>query len=108
MNDDDKKKKGNIDLGSLKPALSKTVRIMRPYVGVFFFLVSSLAYGFVILRINSLSSAQVDDSTVQEKVNATPSPHVDSAVIKQLESLKDNSVNVQTLFQDNRINPFKE
>src|SRR5690349_17521999 len=100
---DDTKKKGAINLGSLKPVLSKVVRALRPYVGVFFFLLISLAYSFVILRINALSSAKVDDSVVQKKANATPSPHVDSATIKQLESLKDNSVNVQTLFQDNRI-----
>lgn len=94
--------------GSLTKSFAKFIRLVKPYIAVLFFLLIALAYGFVILRINALSKAEVDPSAVSEQVKASPTPRIDANAIKQLETLKDNSVNVQTLFEESRTNPFQE
>ncbi len=99
----------NIQLSqSLKPLSSKFAHIFKPYMGIIFFLLLASIYGFVIFRINTLSSATADSSEVSSKVKAAPTPRIDAHAIKQLQSLKDNSVNVQTLFEQKRTNPFEE
>jgi len=101
-------KNQSISLKSFAVTGGKIARALRPYAGVLFFLLIAAAYGFVILRINSLSTAPVDQSAVDSQAQSAAKPHVDANTIQQLQALKDNSVNVQTLFQDNRLNPFQE
>jgi len=93
---------------SLAVPLEKFGAGLKRYGGVLFFLLLAMVYAFMILRINMLSNVQVDQSEVSSKVKATGVPRVHAADALRLESLKDNSVNVQTLFEQNRTNPFQE
>lgn len=96
----------NLDLKSLGSSLPALGKKLSKYASFGFFLLLAAVYGFMILRINMLSSAQPDPSEV---TNAQiSSPHIDPKVADKLQSLKDNSVNVQTLFNDSRNNPFNE
>ncbi|HJQ09365.1 MAG TPA: hypothetical protein VJ836_07865 [Candidatus Saccharimonadales bacterium] len=58
--------------------------------------------------MNTMSTAAVDESKVTEQVQALATPRIDEDAIKQLQTLKDNSVNVQALFDESRTNPFQE
>lgn len=98
----------NIALGSPLPLLLGLLQKLRPYVGVMIFLLLAATYGFIIMRINSLSNPAVDPSAVLTEVTATPTPRIDANAAEQLQSLKDNNVNVQTLFEEGRTNPFQE
>ncbi|HSX29576.1 MAG TPA: hypothetical protein VLE73_03390 [Candidatus Saccharimonadales bacterium] len=98
----------NLNLGSLSVVGAKIGAVFKRYGGVFFFLLFASVYAFVILRINTLSNVQADPSQATAKASAVMVPRIDAAAAKQLESLKDNSVNVQTLFEQNRTNPFQE
>lgn len=98
----------NLELKSPLAALSDASRKVRPYVGVLLFLLFAGAYGYTVMQINSLSNPQVDSSAVTAEVKSSPTPRIDDQAIRQLESLKDNSVNVQALFEQGRTNPFQE
>lgn len=92
-----------------KKAIAKAigyVQKVRPYMFVFFLVFVACLYGLVVTKVNSLVSAQPSDDAVSSQVKAAKVPHFDQAVIKQLQSLQDNSVSVQTLFDDARNNPF--
>lgn len=80
---------------------------IRPYRYLVFLLFVTLLYGFVLYRINSLSNEQPTDTAVAGQVQAAQLPRFNETVIKQLKSLQDNSVNVQTLFDEARNNPFQ-
>jgi len=89
----------------------KAVAILRRvsrYGVVLFLIFIALIYGFVILRINSLSNAQPTDNAVTSQVQAARIPHIDKSVVDQLQSLQDNSVSVKSLFNQARANPFQE
>ena len=90
------------------PILMKLARKLQPYLNVILFVMFALVYAFMIIKINSLSNTPVDESEVLNQVNSTPAPRIDADAVKQLQTLKDNSVNVQTLFEENRSSPFQE
>jgi len=78
------------------------------YRSVLFLVFVALIYGFVILRINSLSNAQPTNDAINSQVQAAQIPHIDQSVVNQLQSLQDNSVSVKSLFNQARANPFQE
>jgi hypothetical protein len=100
--------KQDMNLDGIMRGAGKAFSRVMPYTGLLFFVMLSLMYAYVILQINNLSSAPVDDNTVTTEISKSPSLHVDPAAAGQLQSLKDNSSNVQTLFEQSRTNPFQE
>lgn len=80
---------------------------LRPYSLLVFLLFVALLYGFVLLRISNLSNLQPPEEAVNSQVKAAALPHIDQSVVNQLQSLQNNSVNVQALFNQARNNPFQ-
>ncbi len=80
---------------------------LRRYSLLSFIIFVSLIYGFLLFRINSLSGQQPTEAAINKQIKAAKIPQIDKSVVKQLESLQDNSVNVQTLFNQARSNPFQ-
>lgn len=105
-----KSSSGDIDLKAIVPMLRKALLATLRYGGLLFFVLVAGVYSFVVFRINDLSNAQPTDSdistTAQSKTTAIP--NIDPAVVQQLQDLKDNSTNVQALFDQARSNPFNE
>lgn len=95
------------DLKSLIAKASLGVEKVRRFSFFLFIGFVAILYGFVVFRIQSLTSAQPSPDSVTSQVKAAQVPHIDKSVVKQLESLNDNSVNVQTLFNEARSNPFQ-
>ncbi len=95
---------------NFKSLVTKGVAILKQvqrYGIVLFLVFVLLLYSFIVLRINSLSNIQPSSDAVSSQVKAARIPHVDQSVVKQLQSLQDNSVSVQTLFNQARSNPFQ-
>ncbi len=80
---------------------------LRRYSLLSFVLLIGLIYGFLLFRINTLSGQQPSEVAISQQIKAAKIPQIDKAVVKQLESLQDNSVNVKTLFNQARSNPFQ-
>ncbi len=100
-------KQPSINLKSLAPKLSELGHRLRPYRLFAFLLFIVLLYGFLLLRIDSLMNAQPSEDAVTSQIQAAKLPHVDQSVIERLRSLRNNSVNVQSLFNKARSNPFQ-
>ena len=96
-----------LSLRAMPAKLNPLVAKLKHYELVIFVVFVAAIYGFVLMRINSLSHVQPSPQAVTSQVQAARVPHIDAAVVKQLESLQDNSVSVQTLFDQARSNPFQ-
>lgn len=96
------------DLKNIGPQLLAAAQKLSAYAGLLFFLLVAGVYGFVLFRINTLADIQPSEADISAQAPTTTIPKVDPRVVEQLESLKDNSVNVQTLFDEARANPFQE
>jgi hypothetical protein len=104
----EKSGKQDISLKQLTAVFGATSKKLQQFVGFFIFLILAALYAFVIVRISQYSNPVVTDNEVTSKVAASPTPKIDQDAANKLKSLEDNSVNVQTLFDQGRINPFGE
>jgi len=99
----------NAGLKSLPEKFTAGLRTLLRYRVFLFFLLLAAVYGFLVFRISVLNGAEPSSTDVSAQTQTTPPvPHIDQNVVKQLKSLQDNSVSVQTLFNDARNNPFQE
>lgn len=80
---------------------------LRRYSLLLFFVIVAMIYGFLLLRITTLSNQQPTEADISNQINSSQIPHIDKSVVKQLQSLEDNSVSVQALFNQARSNPFQ-
>lgn len=101
------KDKSGLNIKSQLAQASAYLPRLQRYSFVAFLCIVSLIYGFVMFRINSLRNIEPSESIVMEQVKAAQIPKVEESVVRQLESLQDNSVSVQTLFDEARSNPFQ-
>ena len=86
-------------------------KYLRPFVRyrvLIFVAIVGLVYGLLVLQISSLSTIEPSADSISAEYKSFKSPSIDKTVIEQLRSLKDNSVSVKALFDDNRNNPFEE
>lgn len=81
---------------------------LRKYVVIFFIIGISLMYAFLILRTNQLAQSEPDEDAVLERLETTTRPKIDEESAAKLEALEDQNVQVQTLFDEARNNPFSE
>ena len=95
-----------INVSDIPAFLAKVVRKVAVYAAFIFFLLVASLYGFILWRINVFSNAPA--SQVDPGNQANVQPRIDAATIEKLESLEDNSVSVQSLFDEARENPFQE
>jgi hypothetical protein len=94
-----------------KIILSKVLNFvakLRQYSVLIFFVVVMLAYSFLLMRVNLLLNAQPTPEALSEKLTAVKRPKVDQSVVDKLEELEDQNVEVKTLFEEARRNPFLE
>lgn len=82
-------------------------RVTR-YKLVIFVLAVAVVYGYMVVTISSLSSAQPTPEQISSQSSPIKTAKIDKKVILQLQQLQDNSVSVRTLFDEARSNPFQE
>lgn len=102
-----KQDKINVQLKNLSGRALGVLRKLRPYSLAIFLIFVGCIYGFLLLRTHTLNSKDPNIDAVNSQVKAARLPHIDQSVVKQLQSLRDNSVNVQALFDRGRNNPFQ-
>lgn len=98
----------NVSLEDLSKSANRAGIVVAKYRALIFFVVIASLYGFILWRINVLSNAPPSQADVSSAEKGTASPHVSDTVVQKLQSLQDNSVSVQSLFEQARNNPFNE
>ena len=93
---------------SLRDTAGQALSFLRRYALVWFVALLVGVYGFALYQIQTAHDAQPSENAIASQVQSTSTPHVDQNVVDQLQTLQDNSVNVKTLFDQARSNPFQE
>jgi hypothetical protein len=83
----------------------ETIKIHRVVIFIVFFLG---LYGFLITRINSLINSEPPQTVVSDKTETIKRIKVDQKSIDSLLELEEQNIEVKTLFQQARDNPFTE
>lgn len=67
-----------------------------------------LLAGFLVFRVNQLSSSEPTDTDVDTQLQQVPRPRVDEDIVQKILDLRDQNVQVEALFKQARNNPFAE
>ena len=95
---------------SIKQSLAgvgKAIKRLQQYNLILFMALLAVVYGFILFRITTLSNQQPSPAAVDSQVKRANVPKIDQVIVQQLQSLQDNSVSVQGLFEEARNNPFE-
>src|SRR4051812_9914423 len=92
-----------INLSSLPAQLNMVARKGGGYKVFIFFLLVACLYGYIVWRIKTFSNPPA--SVSEETAQTTAQPRIDPDTIAKIQSLQDNSVSVQSLFDSARQNP---
>jgi hypothetical protein len=87
--------------------LNKIIKRLQEYNLVLFVVLLAVVYGFILFRIATLTGQQPSPTAVESQVKSANVPKIDQKIVEQLQSLQDNSVSVQGLFEEARSNPFE-
>lgn len=98
----------SIDTEQLNKQLHSLLTSFMKHMAILFFLVLTALYGFLIWRINVLSSARPSQEDITAATQNVPKPKVSEDIVQKLQGLQDNSVRVQAIFNEARQNPFQE
>lgn len=98
----------NIDLKKISGYLMRPVQFVKQYA-VFIFIMGILFISvFFVFRINQYSRMEPTDDAIDQKLQTVQRPKVDQSVLDKIQQLQDQNVQVQTLFDQARDNPFNE
>lgn len=98
----------NIELKDLPRKLMPLLDTARKYLKIGYFVFMLLVFSFLVFQINRFASVEPNEDQVDEKLQTVQRPHIDQSSIDKIQQLQDQNVQVQSLFQDARDNPFSE
>jgi len=98
----------NIDKAAITAYANKVLALLQAHALFLGIAAFGLLYAYIILQVTTLSNTEPDEAAVAKQYQAVPHPKVDKEVAKTIEGLESQNVNVQTIFNQARENPFSE
>jgi hypothetical protein len=98
----------NIDLKAITQKVGPAWTFAKRYSHFLFFLLLAILAGYLLWHINSLSNTEPSDDEVISKLKTVQRPNIDQKALTQIQQLQDQNVDVQSLFEHARENPFSE
>lgn len=98
----------NIDLKKLAPKISGVLKKLRPY-SLFICIILVLGiYLFIVIKIRQLANQQPSTTDVTNKLVELQTPKLDQDAVDSILQLEEESIEIRTLFNEARQNPFQE
>lgn len=97
-----------INTAQLTTRIQPLLRFFKRYAIFIFMIVLLGIFAFLVFRINHFSQVEPADDAVQEKLQTVQRPKVDQSVLDKIQQLQDQNIQVQSLFDKARSNPFNE
>lgn len=101
-------KKKKKEQQSIAQQLKPVTRFVTTYKKFLFGLFVLLILTFLVFRINQLATTEPSDAAIDEKLQTVTRPKIDQTVLDRIQQLQDQNVEVKSLFDQARNNPFNE
>lgn len=97
-----------IEISKLTDKLQAALVFIRRYV-VFIFIIGLLTIlTFFVFRINQYTQKEPTEDEFTSRLQTVQRPKIDQSVLDKIQQLQDQNVQVQSLFDQARDNPFSE
>lgn len=98
----------NIDLKDVPAKLLSLLEKLKKYT-LFICILAVLAiYVFLVLQIRHMASIEPSSADVTNKLNELNTPKLDQDAVNKIIQLEEQSIEIKTLFNEARQNPFQE
>lgn len=98
----------NLEVKNISAKIIPVLEGLKRYVVFVFIVVVLVVYGYLVLHINTLASQEPADDSVAERLKTVQRPRIDEDALNKIQQLEDQNIQVKTLFQEARDNPFAE
>lgn len=95
-------------MDKLQAQLQKITGYFRRYVVIICFLIFGAMYGYLIYTSGQQVASEPSEDQISTQFTGAKRPKVDEDAAETLVRLQDQNIEVQTLFNDARNNPFAE
>lgn len=97
-----------LDIKDLPARITPIVTRFKKYFGFSMLLLYLLLCSLMVVRINQLASKEPNESDLVDKLTNVQRPKIDKDSVNKLQMLQDQNIEVKTLFNEARNNPFSE
>lgn len=97
-----------LDKATILNQLAGITTFAKRFRFIIAFIIFSTMYGYILLQVSSINQKQPSEKQIAEKTSTAPKTKVDEDLAEQITSLEDQNVQVQTIFNEARKNPFSE
>ena len=98
----------NLELKDITAKLGPSLQGMKRYITFGFVLIVLIIYGYLVFHINTLAAKEPDEDAVTERLKTVQRPRIDDESLQKILQLEGQNIQVQTLFNEARENPFTE
>lgn len=97
-----------LEFGDLPAKLQPLLGFTKRYVKFMFFIGMLFIAIFLVYRINQFNSLEPSEDAVSEKLQTVQRPRLDPAALETIKQLETQNIEVQSIFDQARNNPFSE
>lgn len=97
-----------LDTKNLQSLAIKYIQLFKKYAVFIFVLVGLGIFGFLVFRIKTLVNREPSETAISEKSDQNRPINIDQSAVEKVQQLQSSNVEVQTLFEQARDNPFQE
>jgi hypothetical protein len=87
--------------------LSTVKDFIARYAVILFIVFVALVFGFLTLRIANYSNHEPTEVQIEETLSSIKTVKLDEESIEKIEELQDRNINLESLFNNGRANPFE-
>lgn len=98
----------NIDLKEVPQKALHILGKLKKYSGFAFVILVLGAYSFIVFQIQQTINSEPTQTEITDKLLDLNKTRLDEEAIEKIQDLRDTNIEVQTLFQEARDNPFQE
>lgn len=97
-----------LDKKQFTAVAQKITSLFKQYAVLIFILLGLSIFGFLVLRINTLSNQEPSDEMITDKMGQKRPISIDESDVKKIRELQSKNIEVKALFEQSRDNPFQE
>ena len=98
----------NLDIKQLGTIIRNALSGAQRYASFIFIISILLIYAFLVVRISVLSQASPSEDAIAEQSNTIKRLKLDETSIQKIEQLEGQNVEVKSIFEKARDNPFQD
>lgn len=97
-----------LDKAYLLDKISLLATFVKRFRFILVFAVFSIMYGYILTQVNTIEAQRPSAKKISEQTTVAPQTKVDPELAQKITSLEEQNVQIRTLFNQARENPFAE